>query len=88
MALNVIVTGGGTGIGRPVTAAFATDGDTVVITGRRPDPLRSTSARQCTRLPATARIRRRLVCSQRHPSLAVRVRSYRVAHARGTQSSS
>lgn len=43
MARNVVVTGGGTGIGRAVAAAFATDGDTVVITGRRAEPLHTTA---------------------------------------------
>ncbi len=35
----VIVTGGGTGIGRGAAIRFATDGATVVVTGRRPEPL-------------------------------------------------
>lgn len=43
MARNVIVTGGGTGIGRAVAARFAKDGDDVLITGRRPEPLRETA---------------------------------------------
>jgi 3-oxoacyl-[acyl-carrier protein] reductase len=43
MPRNVVVTGGGTGIGRAVAAGFAADGDTVVILGRRPEPLKSTT---------------------------------------------
>lgn len=41
---QVVVTGGGTGIGRAVASAFATAGDEVVITGRRPDVLAKTAA--------------------------------------------
>jgi 3-oxoacyl-[acyl-carrier protein] reductase len=44
MARNVVVTGGGTGIGRAVAARFAADGDSVLITGRRPEPLRRAAA--------------------------------------------
>ncbi len=41
---QVVVTGGGTGIGKAIAAAFARHGDAVVITGRRPDPLARTAA--------------------------------------------
>ncbi|HEY3895215.1 MAG TPA: SDR family oxidoreductase [Pseudonocardiaceae bacterium] len=44
MTRTVVVTGGGTGIGRAVAASFATQGDTVVITGRRPEPLKHAAA--------------------------------------------
>jgi 3-oxoacyl-[acyl-carrier protein] reductase len=44
MARNVIVTGGGSGIGRAVAARFAESGDAVVVTGRQPGPLQATAA--------------------------------------------
>jgi NAD(P)-dependent dehydrogenase (short-subunit alcohol dehydrogenase family) len=40
----VLVTGGGTGIGRACAAAFADEGATVVVAGRRLEPLRQTVA--------------------------------------------
>ncbi|RFU36954.1 SDR family oxidoreductase [Actinomadura logoneensis] len=39
MARTVVVSGGGTGIGKAVAARFAADGDRVVIIGRRADVL-------------------------------------------------
>ena len=41
---QIVVTGGGTGIGRAVAEAFAGQGDQVVITGRRKDVLEETAA--------------------------------------------
>lgn len=41
---HIVVTGGGTGIGRAVAEAFAVSGDQVVITGRRKDVLEETAA--------------------------------------------
>lgn len=41
---QVVVTGGGTGIGKAVAAAFALEGNELVITGRRPEVLAKTAA--------------------------------------------
>lgn len=50
MARTVLVTGGGTGIGRAVAAVFAADGNTVIVTGRRAAPLQTTAADLGTRV--------------------------------------
>lgn len=44
MPRTILVTGGGTGIGRAVALRFAGAGDAVFITGRRPEPLAETAA--------------------------------------------
>jgi len=44
MAKRVVVTGGGTGIGRAVAHRFVRDGWSVVLVGRRPEVLESTAA--------------------------------------------
>ncbi|GAA5091255.1 SDR family NAD(P)-dependent oxidoreductase [Nocardia iowensis] len=44
MGRNIVVTGGATGIGRAIASTFAAGGDTVVITGRRAEQLRTTAA--------------------------------------------
>ncbi|MEW9551837.1 SDR family NAD(P)-dependent oxidoreductase [Nonomuraea sp. NPDC050783] len=43
MSRTIVVTGGGTGIGKAVAARFASDGDQVVIIGRRADVLERTA---------------------------------------------
>jgi 3-oxoacyl-[acyl-carrier protein] reductase len=43
MARTIVVSGGGTGIGRAVAARFAADGERVVIIGRRADVLEKTA---------------------------------------------
>jgi 3-oxoacyl-[acyl-carrier protein] reductase len=40
---TVVITGGGTGIGRAIATQFASNGDDVIITGRRADVLRTTA---------------------------------------------
>jgi 3-oxoacyl-[acyl-carrier protein] reductase len=51
---HVVVTGGGTGIGKAIAAAFAQRGDEVVITGRRPVPLAETAAQLGSTVRAVA----------------------------------
>jgi NAD(P)-dependent dehydrogenase (short-subunit alcohol dehydrogenase family) len=47
---TVIVTGGGTGIGRGIVERFAARGDRVIVAGRRSEPLEQTS-RELAELP-------------------------------------
>jgi 3-oxoacyl-[acyl-carrier protein] reductase len=54
MARTVVVTGGGTGIGRSTAARFAANGDDVVITGRRAEVLATTARELGPRVRAVA----------------------------------
>lgn len=58
MERTILVTGAGTGIGLAIAARFAADGARVVVTGRRPDPLKAAA----DRIGATA-----LVCDATDP---------------------
>ncbi|MCX4679366.1 SDR family oxidoreductase [Streptomyces sp. NBC_01433] len=44
MARTILITGGSTGIGQALARHFAERGDAVIITGRRPGPLKETAA--------------------------------------------
>ncbi|MEE1792842.1 SDR family NAD(P)-dependent oxidoreductase [Streptomyces sp. BE308] len=44
MARTILITGGSTGIGQALARHFAEGGDAVIITGRRPGPLKETAA--------------------------------------------
>ncbi|MFG2218164.1 SDR family NAD(P)-dependent oxidoreductase [Streptomyces sp. NPDC048685] len=44
MTRTIVVTGGGTGIGRAAARLFAEQGETVIVTGRRPGPLHELAA--------------------------------------------
>ncbi|GHE82434.1 3-oxoacyl-ACP reductase [Streptomyces longispororuber] len=64
MARTILVTGGGTGIGRAVALHFAGQGDEVIVTGRRPGPLE--------RLAEEAGVRA-LICDHTRPEDLVRL---------------
>src|SRR5215469_11632475 len=61
---TVVVTGGGTGIGRAVAEVFAADGETVVLLGRREDVLVRTSAQLQASAPDAHVVWRRCDVSQ------------------------
>ncbi|MGW1791392.1 SDR family NAD(P)-dependent oxidoreductase [Streptomyces tubercidicus] len=60
MSRTILVTGGGTGIGRAVAQHFADRGDDVIVTGRRLAPLEETAAGRETIRP--------LVCDHTDPA--------------------
>ncbi|REK89653.1 SDR family NAD(P)-dependent oxidoreductase [Streptomyces inhibens] len=60
MSRTILVTGGGSGIGRAVAHHFAAQGDEVVVTGRRTGPLKETAAGHDTLRP--------LVCDHTDPA--------------------
>ncbi|MFE6685422.1 SDR family NAD(P)-dependent oxidoreductase [Streptomyces sp. NPDC057743] len=60
MARTILVTGGGTGIGRALVEHFAAHGDRVFLTGRRPGPLKDVTG---ARPEVTA-----LVCDHTDPA--------------------
>lgn len=51
---RVIVTGGGTGIGRAIVAAFLADGDSVILLGRRLDVLERAASNLREQIPDAA----------------------------------
>lgn len=51
---TVVVTGGGTGIGRATALAFAEQGAAVLVTGRRKERLAETAAAHSAVVPVTA----------------------------------
>ncbi len=51
---TAIVTGGGSGIGRAAALALAADGWTVVVAGRRPEPLAEVAAQSSRIVPVVA----------------------------------
>ena len=53
----VVITGGGTGIGKAIAAAFAADGDAVVLLGRRAGVLSAAASEVERRAPGRARWR-------------------------------
>ncbi|MGW2324869.1 SDR family NAD(P)-dependent oxidoreductase [Streptomyces sp. NPDC001700] len=59
MSRDVLITGGGTGIGRAIARHFAEQGERVIVTGRRPGPLKELADETGVRA---------LVCDHTEPS--------------------
>ncbi|MGW0535336.1 SDR family NAD(P)-dependent oxidoreductase [Streptomyces sp. NPDC003032] len=64
MARTVLITGGGTGIGRAAAKHFAEHGDAVIVTGRRPEPLDRLVRETAAHRPGV----RALVCDHTEPA--------------------
>ncbi|MFJ2766323.1 SDR family NAD(P)-dependent oxidoreductase [Streptomyces sp. NPDC087300] len=64
MARNILVTGGGTGIGRAVALHFAEQGEQVVVTGRRAAPIEELAAEDGVRA---------VVCDHTDPAALTRL---------------
>lgn len=75
----VVVTGGGTGIGRAIAGAFATDGERVVLLGRREDVLSRTAQLLQVEAPHAAVLWRR--CDVSAPDEVEGFRQWLVAEA-------
>ncbi|MHC0429361.1 SDR family NAD(P)-dependent oxidoreductase [Streptomyces sp. O3] len=83
MARTVVVSGGGTGIGRAVCSAFAADGAEVVAIGRRAEPLKRTAAELTARHAERGGRVRALTADLALPAEADRVRE-ELAASHGT----
>ncbi|MEV0607389.1 SDR family oxidoreductase [Polymorphospora rubra] len=73
MARVVVVSGGGTGIGRAVARSFVADGEQVVLLGRRAEPLRE-AARELAAAAPAAPVALPLTVDLAEPTEVTRVR--------------